>query len=196
MYISRLCQILYARPEIGPYYKLTQFNWDNSYCSFWHILEQCVQCGIQVQAQSSGTDNRPCTLNGTASQVAAAKKMLQDVIVNGKIKDEQNRAGQNNRPNSQQSYNRGNNNAQNGGGGRHNGNQHHNNHHHQQQQPPQQQRGPWQPTQEEFLVPPDKVGTIIGKGGQNLKALRTKFSVQVELIQKDSDPPGTNLNYT
>ena len=52
--------------------------------------------------------------------------------------------------------------------------------------PPQ----PWQTTTEEFLVPPDKVGAIIGKGGQNLKNLRSQFNVQLELIQKDDDQPG------
>ena len=40
------------------------------------------------------------------------------------------------------------------------------------------------------MVAPDKVGIAIGKGGQNLKNMRQKFSVQLELIQKDSDLPG------
>ena len=29
---------------------------------------------------------------------------------------------------------------------------------------------------EEFLVPPDKIGVAIGKGGNNLKNMRTKFN--------------------
>lgn len=165
-------------------------------------IQQQTNCGIQVQAQSTGADNRPCTLTGNPEQVAAAKKMLQDVIVNGKMKDEQNKDGGSTttqtRPErtdrrQQGGNNRQHNNSESGGNnnrGHQNRSENHNNHQNQQQQrnngPPQ----PWQSTTEEFLVPSDKVGVVIGKGGQNLKNLRTKFNVQLELIQKDSDPPG------
>lgn len=39
-------------------------------------------------------------------------------------------------------------------------------------------------------MPTDKIGVAIGKGGQNLKNLRTKFNVTLELVQGDTDPPG------
>ena len=39
---------------------------------------------------------------------------------------------------------------------------------------------------EEFLVPPDKIGVAIGKGGNNLKNMRTKFNGKslAEIISK------------
>lgn len=134
-------------------------------------------CEIQVQPHSNGSDNRPCTLTGKPETVAEAKKMLQDTIVNGQLKDEENKKQGKATPSNKKSKTR-----KNRQGGNNNQNQYnHGNQNHSNQ---------WGSVTEEFLVPPDKIGVAIGKGGQNLKNLRTKFSVQLELIQNETEPAG------
>lgn len=138
-----------------------------------------TNCGIQVQAQSTGSENRPCTLTGTPEQLQAAKNALQEVISNGRIKDEQNaRDGKTysgRRPNREQNDSR---------------NRTPNTRRAVTQPPMPNPSQPWQTTCEEFLISPDKVGVVIGKGGQNLKNLRQKYQVSLELVQKDTDPEG------
>lgn len=158
-------------------------------------VQSQTNCEIQVLPTSDGSNDRPCTLTGAPEAVAEAKKMLQDTIANGQAKDEENRktprlpmqrstpsmrGGGAPRGGMRGAYNGGapRFSAPNGGGG-----------------PPRfniQGHGynPYQQTTEDFLVPSDKIGVAIGKGGQNLKNLRTKFNVNLELVQGDTDPPG------
>ena len=159
-------------------------------------VQSQTTCEIQVLPASDGSNDRPCTLTGAPEAVAEAKKMLQDTIANGQAKDDEHRktprlpmrstpSMRGGGPRMRGAFNNGGApprfstpNGGGGGGG-----------------PPRfntQGHGynPYQQTTEDFLVPSDKIGVAIGKGGQNLKNLRTKFNVNLELVQGDTDPPG------
>lgn len=156
-------------------------------------VQSTTNCEIQVLPSSDGSNERPCTLTGTPEAVTEAKKMLQDTIANGQMKDEENRKT----PRTPSL--RGGLSAMRGRGGSMRGGYN-----------PSAPRftspngtsnpprfniaghgyNPYQQTTEDFLVPSDKIGVAIGKGGQNLKNLRTKFNVNLELVQGDTDPPG------
>lgn len=112
-------------------------------------------CRVAVIPQSSGQATRPCTLTGSAEQIEAAKLKLDDIIARGQAKLNADLSTNNGHPapsaNELMNQNVATTAAIPGN------------------------------IQEEIVIPHDKCGIVIGKGGQTLRNLRSTYGCSVNL---------------
>lgn len=109
-------------------------------------------CRVAVVPQSTGGEERPCTLTGTTEQIDAAKLMLGEIIARGSVKETSEFNGHP-APSANELMNQNVCATANMDGN----------------------------TMEEIIIPHDKCGIVIGKNGNTLRNLRAQFGCSVNL---------------
>jgi len=117
-------------------------------------IQQETGCRVQIVPQPNGTPERPCTLIGNPHQVMLAKGKLNEIIVRGGPR-ENNQYGNGDGNNPMSPYNT-------------------------------DYQQDFQITIE-MMIPPDKCGLIIGKGGNTLKTMMQEHSVKLHLVQDSAE---------
>ncbi|XP_052091444.1 far upstream element-binding protein 1-like isoform X3 [Mytilus californianus] len=118
-------------------------------------LQAETGCKIQIAPDSGGLPDRPCQLTGSAASIGACKQQMQDIIARGQSGNGMEMMG-------------GGGGVGGGGGGGSVGNG--------------GMYGDMQ-TVVEMLIPGNKVGLIIGKGGETIKVLQERAGVKMVMIQ-------------
>ncbi|XP_011422132.2 far upstream element-binding protein 3-like isoform X4 [Crassostrea angulata] len=124
-------------------------------------LQAETGCKIQIAPDGSGMPDRQCTLTGSSGAIAACKQQIQDIIM---------RANQTGGP--MMGGMDGNGGGFGGGGGGGGGGM---------------GNGGGQ-TVVEMMVPGNKVGLVIGKGGETIKQLQERAGVKMVMIQDSNIP--------